>query len=65
MIFDLEKITESEIKTPYGNIKTNIKTNKIDIKKEENKIKQINLEYNIDLDNKIQYLNKIDIKIKY
>ncbi len=65
MTFDLEKTTKSEMQTPYGNIKMYIKTNKIDIRKEENKIKQINLEYNINLENEIQYLNKINIKIEY
>lgn len=63
MIFELGKITKSSIATQYGNIDMNVKTNNINIKKENNEIKSILLEYDIQLENQIEYKNRVEIDI--
>ena len=63
MIFELGKTTKSALTTQYGNIEMNIKTNNIDIQKENNKIKSILLEYDIEIENQMEYKNRVEILI--
>lgn len=64
MIFELGKTTKSSIATQYGNINMNVKTNNIDIQKEDEQIKSILLEYDIEIENQMKYKNKVEILIK-
>lgn len=64
MIFDKSKTTKSSISTQYGNIDMNVKTNNIDIKKENDKIRSILLEYDIEIENQMEYKNRVEILIK-
>lgn len=64
MIFELGKTTKSAITTQYGNINMNIKTNNIDIQKEDDKIRSILLEYDIEIENQMEYKNRVEILIK-
>lgn len=64
MIFDKSKITKSALTTQYGNIDMNIKTNNIDIQKEDNNIRSILLEYDIEIENQMEYKNRVEIFIK-
>lgn len=63
MIFDLKNKTKAMLNTPYGELNMNITTNKIYIVKEENNIKKIYLEYEIELENSINYDNIVEINI--
>lgn len=63
MIFELGQTTKSSIATQYGNINMNVKTNNIDIQKEDNKIKSILLEYDIEIENQMEYKNRVEILI--
>ena len=63
MIFELGKTTKSSIATQYGSIDMNIKTNNIDIQKEDDKIKSILLEYDIEIENQMEYKNRVEIII--
>lgn len=65
MIFELGKTTKSSIVTQYGNIDMNVKTNKIEIQREDNKIKSILLEYDIEIENQMKYKNRVEILIIY
>lgn len=64
MIFELGKITKSSISTQYGNINMNIKTNNIEIQEDDDQIKSIILEYDIQIENQMKYKNKVEILIK-
>lgn len=63
MIFDKSKTTKSALTTQYGNINMYIKTNNIDIKKEDNNIKSILLEYDIEIEEQMEYKNRVEIII--
>lgn len=63
MVFDLKNKTNSTLNTPYGELNLTITTNKIYIVKEENDIKKIYLEYEIELENSINYDNIVEITI--
>lgn len=62
-IFELEKATKSILQTEYGNIDINITTHKIEIIKEKEQLKEINMEYDIQIQDTIKYPNKIKITI--
>lgn len=64
MIFELGKTTKSSMQTPYGNIIMDIITNHIEVVKQEQTIQKILLEYDISMEEKIKYQNKIEIVIK-
>lgn len=64
MIFDLQNKNNTTLNTPYGILSMTITTKKIDIIKEEDKIKEIHLGYDIELENGVQYYNIVDITIK-
>ncbi len=64
MIFELGKITKSTIDTQYGNINMNVKTNNIEIQEDDDQIKSIILEYDIQIENQMKYKNKVEILIK-
>ncbi len=61
MIFDLENKNHSILVTPYGNINLEVTTKKIEISRQENQIKQIYLEYEIELENGEKYDNVVEI----
>lgn len=65
MIFEIDKTTKSNIKTQYGDINIIIYTKNIEIKKENGKIIDILLNYQIKLEEQISYQNKVEIKISY
>ncbi len=65
MIFDLQNKYKSTLATPYGNIEMLVNTKKMEIIKESSKIKEINLEYELELENGIKYYNIVTIKITY
>ncbi len=65
MIFEIDKTTKSNIKTQYGDINIIIYTKNIKIKKENGKIVDILLNYQIKLEEQISYKNKVEIKISY
>lgn len=64
LIFDLEHKSKSTVTTPYGEIKINVTTKKINIVKLQEQIKEINLEYEIELENGMKYDNLVDIVVK-
>ena len=64
LIFDLEHKSKSALTTPYGEIKINLTTKKIKIVKSQEQIKEINLEYEIELENGMKYDNLVDIVVK-
>ena len=55
MIFEIDKTTKSNIKTQYGDINIIIYTKNIEIKKENGKIIDILLNYQIKVEIKISY----------
>lgn len=63
MIFDLKNKNHTQLTTPYGDMQMDITTKKIEIKNDYKNIKEINLEYEIELENKVKYMNKVEIKI--
>lgn len=63
MIFDLKNKNRSILTTPYGEINLVITTKKIQISKSNNEIKQIYLEYEIELENGEKYDNIVEIDI--
>ncbi len=63
MVFDLQNKTNTTLSTPYGELSMTITTNKIDITKEQENIKKIRLEYEIQLENSMDYNNIVEIKI--
>lgn len=63
MIFDLQNKNRSVLITPYGEIELIITTKKIQISKFDNKIKQIYLEYELELENGEKYNNIVEINI--
>ncbi len=63
MIFDLQNKNQSVLTTPYGEIELVITTKKIQISKFDNEIKQIYLEYEIELENSEKYNNIVEISI--
>ena len=63
MIFELGKTTKSSITTQYGNINMNIKTNNIKIQEVDEQIKSILLEYDIEMENQMEYKNRVEILI--
>ena len=60
MIFEIDKTTKSNIKTQYGDINIIIYTKNIEIKKENGKIIDILLNYQIKLEEQISYQNKVE-----
>ena len=62
-IFELGKETKSVLQTQYGNMNMNITTHQIQIIKEKEEIKEINMEYDIEIQYTIEYENKIKINI--
>lgn len=65
MIFDLSQKTNSMVITPYGKLSMRIKTEKIEINKQNQKIDTIYLVYQIILEEKEEYQNRLEIKIQY
>lgn len=63
MIFDLKNKNRSILTTPYGEINLVITTKKIQISKSNNEIKQIYLEYEIELESGEKYDNIVEINI--
>lgn len=63
MIFDLKNKSKSKVVTPYGEINLEVNTKKIQISKQANEIKQIYLEYEIQLENGERYDNVVEINI--
>jgi len=63
MIFDLENKNNTTLNTPFGVINMTITTKKIDVIREEEQIKEIHLEYDINMENGMQYYNIVDINI--
>lgn len=63
MIFELGKTTKSSITTQYGNINMNIKTNNIKIQEVDEQIKSILLEYDIEIEEQMEYKNRVEILI--
>lgn len=61
--FELGKTTKSILQTEYGNIDINITTHEIQLIKEKEELKEINMEYDIQIQNSIKYQNKIKIII--
>lgn len=64
MIFDLENKNNTTLETPLGSMNMDITTNKINIEKQENEIKRIYLEYEIELENGMKYNNEVEIKLE-
>lgn len=62
-IFELGRTTSSILQTEYGNMDMNITTHKIEIIKEKEQLKEINMEYDIQIQDIIKYPNKIKITI--
>ena len=63
MIFDLKNRSKSKLVTPYGEINLEVTTKKVQISKQDTKIKQINIEYEIELENGERYDNIVEINI--
>ena len=62
-IFEQGKETKTIMQTQYGNMDMNITTHQIQIIKEKEEIKEINMEYDIEIQDSIKYPNKIEITI--
>lgn len=63
MIFDLENKNRTTLNTPYGVLNMQVTTKKINITKEAEEIKIIQLEYEIELENSMKYDNEVEIKV--
>lgn len=63
MTLDYQRDDNCEVATPYGNMKMTVHTTNIQITKQEEKIKQILLEYNICLENGMKYGNRVTIQL--
>lgn len=63
MTLDLENEDNVKYKTPFGIIYMNIKTKRIDILKQEEKIQRIELEYEIKTEDDMRYTNIVNIDI--
>lgn len=64
MIFDLKNKHNTTLDTPYGTLGMTIDTKKIQIQKHEDKIEKINLEYEIEIENSMKYMNEVNITLK-
>lgn len=64
MIFSLGNTTKSSLKTAQGILDMEITTTHIEIAKQEEMIRRILLEYDINIEDIIKYQNKIEIVIK-
>lgn len=62
-IFEQGKETKTIMQTQYGNMDMNITTHQIQIIKEKEEIKEINMEYEIEIQHTIKYENIIKINI--
>lgn len=62
-IFELGRTTSSILQTEYGNMNMNITTHQIEITKQKEQISKIKLEYDIEIQETMKYLNIIEIKI--
>ena len=62
-IFEQGKETKTIMQTQYGNMDMNITTHQIQIIKEKEELKEINMEYDIEIQDSIKYPNKIEITI--
>lgn len=63
MIFDIKNKHNTTLNTPYGVLSMKITTKILNVIQQTNKIKEIHLGYEIELENGIQYYNKVDIAI--
>lgn len=63
MILDLKNTTNAMLETPLGSMNMNVTAKNIDIEKQKDEIKNIHLEYEIELENKMKYDNEIKIKL--
>lgn len=61
MIFDLKSKNNTTLSTPYGELNMIITTNKIEIAKNGDFIEKIRLEYEIKLENSMDYDNIVEI----
>ena len=61
--FELGRTTSSILQTEYGNMNMNITTHQIQIIKEKQELKEVNMEYDIKIQDSIKYPNKIKITI--
>ena len=64
MTFDKKTPNHTTLNTPYGILNMTITTNEINVIKHEEKIKEIHLFYHIELENSMEYDNKVDIYLK-
>lgn len=55
--------TPSIVNTPYGEMKMNVIAKQINIIKEKEEIRKINLGYEIELENDMKYHNEVSIEI--
>lgn len=62
-IFELGRTTSSILQTEYGNMNMNITTHQIEITKQKEQISKIKLEYDIEIQETMKYLNIIEINI--
>lgn len=65
MILDLKNKTKASLETPYGSMDMLVLAKHIEIKKEENFIKQIYLKYEIELEENTKYDNIVEINISF
>lgn len=63
MILEKGIRTPSIVNTPYGEMKMNVITREINIIKEKEEIRKINLGYEIELENDMKYYNEVNINI--
>ena len=61
MILDLKNTTNTTLETPLGLMNINITAKNINIEKQKEEIKNIHLEYEIELENGMKYDNEVDI----
>ncbi len=61
LVFDLKNKSKSILETPFGKINMNVTTKKINVVKLKEEIKEIHLEYVIELENGIKYNNLVDV----
>ena len=64
MTFDKKIPSHTTLNTPYGILNMTITTKEIEVVKYKEEIKEIHLFYHIELENSMEYDNKVDIYIK-
>ena len=65
MILDYNKDDNCKVATPYGIMKMKVHTTNIKITNKQELIQELLLEYDISLENNIQYGNRVIIKLEY